>query len=93
MQVVYPHNYHKIDKLGRPVYIERQGQLQIDELFKITTEERLVKHYIQSYETLLKLRFPACSAVAGQRIEQGLTILDMTGGTMKMLSKRVYALI
>lgn len=61
---VYPHNYHKIDKKGRPIYIERQGVLKIDEVFKITTEERLVKHYIQSYEILLKLRFPACSAVA-----------------------------
>jgi hypothetical protein len=42
---------------------------------------------------LLKLRFPACSAVAGTRIEQGLTILDLTGGSMKILSKKVYALI
>ena len=90
---VYPHNYHKIDKKGRPIYIERQGVLKIDEVFKITTEERLVKHYIQSYEILLKLRFPACSAVANQRIEQGLTILDLTGGSMKILSKKVYALI
>lgn len=67
--------------------------MKIDELFKVTTEERLVKHYIQSYEILLKLRFPACSAVAGTRIEQGLTILDLTGGSMKILSKKVYALI
>ena len=43
---VYPHGYHKIDKKGRPIYIERQGQLKIDEVFKLTTEERLVKHYI-----------------------------------------------
>jgi hypothetical protein len=66
---VYPHNYHKIDKLGRPIYIDRNGQLKIDELFKITTEERVVKHYIQSYELLVKLRFPACSAIAGKKIE------------------------
>jgi CRAL/TRIO domain len=42
---------------------------------------------------LLKLRFPSCSAVAGTRIEQGFTILDLTGGTSKMLSKKVYSLI
>lgn len=69
VQAVYPHFYHKIDKKGRPIYIERLGLLKIDELFKLTTEERLVKHYIISYETLMRLRFPACSAIAGTRIE------------------------
>jgi hypothetical protein len=43
---VYPHGYHKTDKKGRPIYIERQGMLNIDALFRITTEERLVQHYI-----------------------------------------------
>jgi hypothetical protein len=66
---VYPHNYHKTDKKGRPIYIERLGVLNVDEVFKIIPEERLVQHYMQSYETLMKLRFPACSAVAGIRIE------------------------
>jgi hypothetical protein len=42
---------------------------------------------------LMRLRFPACSAVAGHRIEQGLSILDLHGGTSKMLSKKVYSLI
>lgn len=46
MQEYYPHGYHKIDKKGRPIYIERQGQLRINELFALTNDERLVKHYI-----------------------------------------------
>lgn len=90
---MYPHFYHRTDKKGRPIYIERLGLLKIDEVFKITTEERLIKHYIQSYEILMRLRFPACSAVACQRIEQGLNILDLNGGSMKILSKKVYGLI
>lgn len=40
VQEKYPHGYHGIDKLGRPVYIERFGILNIEELFKVTTEER-----------------------------------------------------
>jgi hypothetical protein len=43
---VYPHAYHKTDKKGRPIYIERQGYTDMDKLFKITTEERLLRHYI-----------------------------------------------
>lgn len=89
----YPHAYHKTDLKGRPIYIELPGRLRIEELFKITNEERMVKHYIQSYESLVRLRFPSCSAVMGTRIEQGLTISDMQGGTMKMFSKKVHALI
>jgi hypothetical protein len=67
--------------------------LNVTELFAATNDERLVKHYIQSYELLMGLRFPSCSVIAGKRIEQGLNILDLTGGSMKILSKKVYGLI
>ena len=52
----YPHGYHNVDKKGRPIYIECQGRLNIDKMFQITSEDRLLRHYIQSYEVLLKLR-------------------------------------
>mmetsp|Transcript_90096 Transcript_90096/g.124375 ORF Transcript_90096/g.124375 Transcript_90096/m.124375 type:complete len:100 (-) Transcript_90096:580-879(-) len=64
VQVFYPHGYHKVDKQGRPIYIERIGQLNVTELFKITTEERMVRHYIQEYERLMCHKFPACTAAA-----------------------------
>ena len=41
-----PHGYCGIDKLGRPIYIERMGLLQMDELFTHTTEERMIRYYI-----------------------------------------------
>lgn len=93
VQEVYPHGYHKTDKQGRPVYYERLGQLNITRLFEISTPERMVRHYMQSYEVLMKLRFPACSEVAGKKIEQGLNILDMTGGSVTTVNKQVYGLI
>lgn len=46
MKDIYPHGYHGTDKLGRPVYIERIGKLDINKLFTITTEERIIRHYI-----------------------------------------------
>ena len=68
VQAVYPHGYHGVDNLGRPVYIERFGLLNVPRLFEITTEERMVRHYIQEYEILMKLKFPACSAVKGEKV-------------------------
>ena len=75
----YPHSYHKTDKTGRPIYIEMISKVNLDELFKVTTEERMTKYYVREYERLMKRRFPACSAVVKKPIEQSLTILDIQG--------------
>jgi len=76
---VYPHGYHRTDKLGRPVYIELYDKTNVEELFKITTEEKMVKYYIKQYERQVKYIFPACSAVVQKPVEQSCTILDANG--------------
>jgi hypothetical protein len=53
----------------------------------------MIRHYIKAYEMLMKLRFPACSEVAGKKILQGLTIMDLTNGSMGMMNKQVYGLL
>jgi hypothetical protein len=40
----------------------------------------------------MKVKFPACSQVAGKQVEQGLTIMDMTHGSM-LPSQQVYGLV
>jgi hypothetical protein len=76
---LYPHGYHKTDKLGRPVYIELYDKTDVNELFKITTEDKMVKYYIKQYERQMKYIFPACSAVVQKPVEQSCTILDANG--------------
>ena len=92
VQEVYPHGYHGVDKLCRPVYIERFGLLNVPRLFEITTEERMIRHYIQEYEIMMKLRFPSCSVVKGEKVNQGLTIFDMTHGSVTTANKQTYGL-
>ncbi|KAH9301993.1 hypothetical protein KI387_013576 [Taxus chinensis] len=86
---LYPHFHHKTDKLGRPVYIERLGQLQVEELLKITTFDRMLLYHIKEWEILIDWKFPACSKKAGRTINQSLTILDLKGVTLKHMSKHV----
>jgi len=83
---IYPHGYHKTDKIGRPIYIELISKVNLADLFKVTNEERMTKYYIKEYERLMKYRFPACKKKAGKVIEQSLTILDMEGIGISILS-------
>lgn len=89
MKLLYPHFHHKTDKQGRPIYIERYGQLQLEELLRITTLDRLLLYHIKEWEVLIDCKFPACSKAAGRPISQSLTILDLKGVTMKHFSKQV----
>jgi hypothetical protein len=42
----YPAGYHQFDKQNRPVYIERVGKIDVEKLWGLTTEERMLKYYI-----------------------------------------------
>ncbi len=42
----YPRIYHKTDKIGRPIYIERLGIANIKELWEVTTAERMLKNHV-----------------------------------------------
>ncbi|KAJ7663012.1 CRAL-TRIO domain-containing protein [Mycena rosella] len=73
----YPQYYHKNDKDGRPVYIERLGLLDLKALYAATTQERQIKRLVLEYEKFLTDRLPACSAAAGHPVETSCTILDL----------------
>ncbi|GLT49179.1 hypothetical protein SLA2020_227560 [Shorea laevis] len=83
----YPCGFHGVDKYGRPVYIERIGMVDMNELLQITTIERLVKNHIAEQEKTLSLRFPACSIAAKKHIASTTSILDVKGVGMSNFSK------
>lgn len=90
---IYPHGYHKTDKMGRPIYIELISKVDLTELFKHTSEDRMMKYYIKEYERLMGYRFPACSKVKGELVEQSLTILDMEGVGIGLLTGKTKEFI
>jgi hypothetical protein len=93
VKLYYPHGFHKTDKLGRPIYIERIGALNLNRLFEVTSFERMEMYFVREYEKLIHEKFRAASERAGRRIENTLTILDLGGAAMKLMSKKVYGFV
>ncbi|KAI9293830.1 hypothetical protein K502DRAFT_317811 [Neoconidiobolus thromboides FSU 785] len=87
---IYPRFYHQVDKMGRPLYIEQIGKVNVNKMFDILCPDEkdanvkydkalnlMLKHFIVGYEILQNKKFPACSEKAGKHIEQCYTILDL----------------
>jgi len=67
---------------GHPVYIERLGNLDIKELLKVSTIERLEQLHVQIKEDILQNKLTACSLAQGERVTQLFSVLDMKGFSM-----------
>ncbi len=93
---LYPQGYHKVDKMGRPVYIQHLGQINMKAMKNVTTEERMIRFHVQEYERALKYIFPACSLAAGEHVSQTLAIMDLKGLGLRHLSgdvKRILSVL
>lgn len=82
-----------VDKLGRPIYIEKSGQINPYEVYKVVEEDELWRAFYYSYELLNKLHFMALSHHWQKQIQHTLTILDFTGFSIGTMNKRMYALV
>eukprot|EP00798_Chlamydomonas_sp_ICE-L_P006931 gene6931-30915_t len=89
----YPQGYHKIDKIGRPVYIQSLGKINMALIKKTTTEERMLKFHIQEYERARKVILPICSRLSGRHIDQTFGIMDVKGVGMGHLTGEVKRLM
>ncbi|KAJ3197532.1 hypothetical protein HK101_002835 [Irineochytrium annulatum] len=88
----YPRYYHKTDKLGRPLYVEKFGVLDVTQLFSVTTDERMLKNHVYEYEKLVQYRLPACALKAGRHLEQSCVIMDLKGVSLSMFPS-IYGIV
>ena len=61
IQHAYPHHYYGCDKIGRPIYCDRIGSIDIVKIFQAAPTETIFKDFYYEFEKTCKLRIYASS--------------------------------
>lgn len=81
------------DRMGRPLFFDTAGQINPDNIWKVTTEERFFQFMYADYERLLKRRCLAMSHITQTQINEITCIFDLKGFGLTKMSKKIRALL
>ncbi|KAI9503624.1 hypothetical protein GGI26_000764 [Coemansia sp. RSA 1358] len=78
--------WHKRDKEGHPIYIERVGLIDLKSLFRTCTTTEMFEFHLDMQEFLSRSLFRECSQLAGKEISKQVVIFDLDGLSIGMVS-------
>ena len=93
IQLLFPHGFHKMTKEGYPLYFQIMGQLNPDELFKISTPEEITLYSVSIYEKLERDYFKMCSQIKESYIHGVFNVVDFNGINSSILNKKLISYI
>ncbi|PSC67286.1 phosphatidylinositol phosphatidylcholine transfer SFH11 isoform X3 [Micractinium conductrix] len=91
----YPEGFYGTDREGRPVYVQQPGKIDLDQLWKVTTQERCIRYHLQQQERYWRIIAPSCSVTdpRGRKHEQSLVLIDMEGVGVSTMTGEVRRLM
>lgn len=67
-------DFHSTDRYNRPIFIQDLSYLNVDELLKATTPERIIKFFAVNLESAVQHKYRACTEVNREKArQQGVT--------------------
>jgi len=94
ISTLYKVGFFNTTKEGNPVYIDRLGALDVDQLYAVANHDRLMQYHIALYEDMLLNKLPACSRAKGSRVVQIFSILDLEGcSTRSILDSKIRSFL
>lgn len=89
----YPEGFFCTDRQGRPVYVQKPGDINCTELWKFTTLERSIKYHITQQERYVRTIAPSAALRSGRGAFQSTVLIDMDGVGVSTLTGEVRTIM
>lgn len=89
----YQNGFFGVDKIGRPLYIDKAGYVHVDRLLALMDAEKLRQGVIYCFEHMLKFKLYACSELYDRQISQTVNIFDVGGFHMGLWTRQAMNML
>ncbi|WFD36612.1 hypothetical protein MCUN1_003497 [Malassezia cuniculi] len=71
--------FHKVDRLGRPIFIQDLSGLDPTRVFQHTSPERIIQNFAVTLEMAVRHRYDACTRAQGHLVDDNFMVLNVQG--------------
>lgn len=71
--------FHKVDNLGRPIFVQDLGNMDVTNVFKRTTPERVILNFAVTLELAVRHRYEACTVSSGRWVDDNFMVVNLAG--------------